>query len=249
MPIRYRCPQCRQLMSIASRMAGKASQCPKCAAIHTVPAESLDDVARPIERVPSAHEPEEPAQDPTGTDSYRTMDLPVVTAPPPMPNDRLAERTQHWIDQEEDEGLVIHGFERKSDELDLIPMVDCVFLLLVFYMITASYALQKTIDVAPPNSEKKGTVQAVQNPEELAQSSIIVQIDDRNRISVDDTLLADPAALSDVLRAKMNGEQKNELVIEADPRAFHETVVAVVDAAHDLQFQKVRMATTAGDSD
>ncbi len=37
-------------------------------------------------------------------------------------------------------------------------MVDCVFLLLVFYMITASYALQKMIDMAAPAADKKGVV-------------------------------------------------------------------------------------------
>jgi biopolymer transport protein ExbD len=47
----------------------------------------------------------------------------------------------------------------------------------------------------------------------------------------------------------MNGDQKNELVVEADPRAFNETIVAVVDAAHELQFQHVRMAMTTGEGD
>jgi biopolymer transport protein ExbD len=76
---------------------------------------------------------------------------------------------------------------------------------------------------------------------------VVVQIDARNRISVDDVPLASAAGLADVLRAKMNGEQKNELIVEADPRAFNETVVAVVDAAHELQFQHVRMSMNAAD--
>jgi biopolymer transport protein ExbD len=173
----------------------------------------------------------------------------VGLGPSPLPNDPFADRARHWIDDEDDEGLVIRPINRKSEELDLIPMVDCVFLLLVFYMITSSYALQKTIDVAPPSPDKKGAVQAVQSPSELAESSIIVQIDARNKIFVDDVALSDPSALGDTLRAKMNGEQKNELVVEADPRSLHETVVAVIDAAHDLHFQKVRMATTVGEGD
>jgi biopolymer transport protein ExbD len=152
-------------------------------------------------------------------------------------------------DDDDEEALVMGRLERKSDELDLIPMVDCVFLLLVFYMITASYALQKTIEMGKPAAEKKGAMTSVQTIDDTAQSSVVVQIDARNRISVDDVPLDSVAGLPDRLRAKMNGEQKNQLVIEADPRALNETIVAVVDAAHELQFQHVRMAMNTGDND
>jgi biopolymer transport protein ExbD len=152
-------------------------------------------------------------------------------------------------DEEDEEALVMGRLERKSDELDLIPMVDCVFLLLVFYMITATYALQKTIEMGKPAAEKKGAMSAVQTVDDTPPSSVVVQIDARNRISVDDVPLDSVAGLPDRLRAKLNGEQKNQLVIEADPRALHETIVAVVDAAHELQFQHVRMAMNTGDND
>ena len=63
-------------------------------------------------------------------------------------------------------------------------------------------------------------------------------------------LAGDAAGHGKVCRALLErGEQKNDLVVEADPRAFHETVVAVVDAAHELQFQHIRMAMTAGEND
>jgi biopolymer transport protein ExbD len=168
---------------------------------------------------------------------------------PPGPSFPISYEVDPLDDEEGEEALVMGRLERKSDELDLIPMVDCVFLLLVFYMITASYALQKTIEMGKPASEKKGAMQSVQTVDDTAQSSVVVQIDARNRISVDDVPLDSVAGLPDRLRAKMNGEQKNELVIEADPRALHETIVAVVDAAHDLQFKHVRMAMNTGDND
>jgi biopolymer transport protein ExbD len=174
----------------------------------------------------------------------------VLSSGPPFPPENMPLGKSHpWPreDEEDEEALPLGRMERKSDELDLIPMVDCVFLLLVFYMITASYALQKTIEMGKPAAEKKGAMQSAQSSDDQAQSSVVVQIDARNRISVDDVPLASAAGLADVLRAKMNGEQKNELIVEADPRAFNETVVAVVDAAHELQFQHVRMSMNAAD--
>jgi biopolymer transport protein ExbD len=175
--------------------------------------------------------------------------VPAVVEHPQGPSIPISYEIDPLEDDDDEEALVIGKIERKSDELDLIPMVDCVFLLLIFYMITASYALQKTIEMGKPAAEKKGAMSSVQTIDETAQSSVVVQIDARNRISVDDVPLDSVAGLPDRLRAKMNGEQKNELVIEADPKALHETIVAVVDAAHELQFQHVRMALNTGDND
>jgi biopolymer transport protein ExbD len=66
---------------------------------------------------------------------------------------------------------------------------------------------------------------------------------------IDDSPVPNPADIPDILRIKMNGDQKNVLIIEADPRAFHETVVAVTDAAKDLPFQHVRMAVKSAEED
>jgi biopolymer transport protein ExbD len=253
MAIRYHCPQCHQLLSIATRKAGQPTRCPTCGAKHRVPLESEAD---PRPEVPvTAHVPDVPAEEPPvemlpSVPVHGPLDPVGSTASPFMLGTTLDDRSRHWVeDEEEEEGLVIPGFERKSDEFDLIPLVDCVFLLLVFYMITASYALQKMIDMAAPAADKKGTMSAVQASDDAAQSSLIVQIDAQNRVLIDDSPVPNPADIPDILRLKMNGDQKNVLIIEADPRAFHETVVAVTDAAKDLPFQHVRMAVKSAEED
>jgi biopolymer transport protein ExbD len=252
MAIRYHCPQCHQLLSIATRKAGQSTRCPTCGNDHPVPLESEPDprpeapaltnprripkAEPPVDMLPSARV--QGPLDPAGSSASLLM---VGTT--------FDDRARHWVDDEEEEGLVITGFERKTDEFDLIPLVDCVFLLLVFYMITASYALQKMIDMAAPAADKKGTVQSVQASDDTGQSSIVVQIDAQNRVLIDDSPVPNPADIADILRAKMNGDQKNVLVIEADPRAFHETVVSVTDAAKELPFQHVRMAVKSAEEE
>ncbi|HUE14428.1 MAG TPA: biopolymer transporter ExbD [Planctomycetaceae bacterium] len=246
MAIRYHCPNCGQFLSIATRLAGKQTTCPTCGTGHTVPQPEDADSVDPTPVGTAA----------PGAVDHREARLPAKENPvdpssslPQGPSFPITYAIDPLDDDDDEEALVIGKIERKSDELDLIPMVDCVFLLLVFYMITASYALQKTIEMGKPAAEKKGALQAVQSSDDTAKSSVVVQIDARNRISVDDVPLASASGLADVLRAKMNGDQKNELVVEADPRAFNETIVAVVDAAHELQFQHVRMAMTTGEGD
>jgi biopolymer transport protein ExbD len=256
MAIRYHCPNCGQFLSISSRLAGHRTKCPTCATLHAVP--QSDEVKTPNPRRVPKREPApvhrveaKPSLPEKETPSRPERPTPPRPAPaaPEGPSFPISYEIDPLQDDDDEEALIIGKIERKSDELDLIPMVDCVFLLLVFYMITATYAMQKAIEMGKPAAEKKGAVASVQAADDTAQSKVVVQIDAKNRILVDDVPLDSAAGLSDRLRTKMNGEQKNELVIEADPRAFHETVVAVVDAAHELQFQHVRMAMTAGDND
>jgi biopolymer transport protein ExbD len=252
MAIRYHCPACRQLLSIASRKGGQPTACPVCGNEHTVP---LEDEVRPevppVTRQPKAPLPNEPPVEMVPLSRvHGPLDPAGSSSSILLTGTTLDDRARHWADDDdEEEGLVITGFERKSDEFDLIPLVDCVFLLLVFYMITASYALQKMIDMAAPAADKKGTIQSVQTTDDTGQSSLVVQIDATNRVLIDDTPVPNLADVPDILRTKMNGDQKNVLVIEADPRAFHETVVAITDAAKDLPFQHVRMAVKSAEED
>jgi biopolymer transport protein ExbD len=256
------CPNCRSIHNVpveSEPAPAPRPQKPRAAA-PTTPQQP--ETQRPVERARTGRVPNElAAVEPVSNQPMSIQTVPSApirgpldpagsSASPFLAGTALDDRARHWADEDEDEeGLVIQGFERKSDELDLIPMVDCVFLLLVFYMITASYALQKMIDMAAPAADKKGAVQSVQTTDDTGQSSIIVQIDAQNRVLIDDTLVPNPADIADLLRTKMNGDQKNVLVIQADPRAFHETVVAVTDAAKDLPFQHVRMAVKSGDED
>ncbi|MEM9659397.1 MAG: biopolymer transporter ExbD, partial [Planctomycetota bacterium] len=48
---------------------------------------------------------------------------------------------------------------RQDDELDLTPMVDVTFLLLIFFMITAAFAVQKAISVPPISDEESAQSQ------------------------------------------------------------------------------------------
>src|SRR5690606_5409391 len=131
----------------------------------------------------------------------------------------------------------------------LTPMVDCTFLLLIFFMITASFSLQKTIEVPPPNPDKKGAAQSLQTLDDFKEDSIIVEIDERNTIVIDDEPLAALASLPQVLSNNMLLEKKNELMLRAHDDAWHDTVVTVIDAANEVGMQRIRMAAHSSSDD
>ncbi|MDF1745696.1 MAG: biopolymer transporter ExbD [Gimesia sp.] len=154
-------------------------------------------------------------------------------------------------EDDEDEGFSIRSADSEFDEMDLTPMVDVTFLLLIFFMITASFSLQKSIQVPPPNPDEDGVSQSLQTLDDFREESIIVEIDNNNGIYVDDTKLSNPTEIVQAIldRRNQDGKTKSELVLSAHKAARHETVVAVVDAANEVGMQKIRLASYRGPED
>ena len=125
--------------------------------------------------------------------------------------------------------------------MDLTPMVDVTFLLLIFFMITASFSMQKAIEVPAPDSDKKGAAQSQMIIEDLLDSSIRIDVDERNRIIVDDEPIADADLLADVLRERMREEKKTEVLLSVHEAAFWETTIKVCDACNDVGMQNIRL--------
>ncbi len=146
-------------------------------------------------------------------------------------------------DEEGELPLAIRRRSNLEEEMDLTPMVDVTFQLLIFFMVSASFSLQKSIEVPTPDPDQKGASQQVQALDDLQGTSIIVKIDATNTIWIDDEPLADLLRLSDTLRDKMRREQKTELLVTADAASLHRTVISVIDAANEVGMQKIRMTS------
>lgn len=311
MPIRIRCPKCKQLLQVPSRYAGQVVKCVKCEAKLRIPevapakdAPAGGSSAKPnSDRTqsapqaeppggygkPAAHQPLSPspggdwsmdlappastgAEAPGGNWSL-DFDAPGTPAARSQPTESPGEdwsfdlsrgpasreeydRASHAsppgthfaYDEEvaEDEEFQIRAARGEVEEMDLTPMVDVTFLLLIFFMITASFSMQKSLQIPPPDPEKEGAQQSMQMLEDFEEYSVIVQIDAQNRIFVDYEELSDPRALIDLFEEKRASEQKNELIVEADAEAFNETVVTVIDAANQVGMQQIRIATSGG---
>jgi biopolymer transport protein ExbD len=159
-------------------------------------------------------------------------EAPVVASPPAQPRDP-------WRDDDEEEDFKFKKRVVETEDLDMTPMIDVTFLLLIFFMITASFAIQKSLQTSPPQPEQEGVSQNV-NQEELEEQSVVVDIDADNNIRVDDVPIASVAELTDILISKRTAEGKKELLIEVHARSKHGILVAVTDAGLDADMQRIR---------
>ena len=146
-----------------------------------------------------------------------------------------------WADEEpeEDAPRGVRESRIANDGLDMTPMVDVTFQLLIFFMITASFVTQKSLQTSPPEpNDDTGTVQM--QVEELQDQSVVVNIDAEGAMLVDDVPIESPSALVETLTSKMASEQKTQLLIEADYNAKHGSIIQVIDAGISAGMTNIR---------
>jgi len=142
---------------------------------------------------------------------------------------------------EEDDDEEPRNRADSGDELDMTPMIDVTFLLLIFFMITASFSIQKILAVPPPNPEEQGAAMQ-ERITDIEENSVNVDIDSRNVIFIDDEPLNDPTRLAEMLRSK----GRPEILIKAHESSMHDILVKVVDAANEVGMQKIRVGIQRG---
>ncbi len=142
-----------------------------------------------------------------------------------------------------------------KDEMDLTPMVDVTFLLLIFFMITAAFALQKALEVPPVSKDEASATHTV---DELEEDSIVVRVDEDNVFWIgapkwdeEQRTPSVPEMLAKVREARgAGGTGPTKLLVQANGDSRHEFVVAALDAGSGAGMEEIRlMSYEDGDLD
>ncbi len=112
-------------------------------------------------------------------------------------------------------------------EINLTPMLDVVFIMLIFFIVTASFVKEIGVEAQRPPSVQ-------QNPEK--SDSITIKITSTNKIMVDG-LSVDPRAVSALITRRKAETPDAPLAILAGKRARTQLVVGVIDSARDAGFR------------
>ncbi len=127
------------------------------------------------------------------------------------------------------------GAAEEANDIDLTPMLDVVFIMLIFFIVTASFVKEVGLDVnlPPPNPNP---------PADDAPQNILVRISADNQIWFRDESgerrVDERQVRSNIerLRAEL---PKASVIIQADRKANAGTYVAVQDAAHEAKAPSV----------
>ncbi len=139
-------------------------------------------------------------------------------------------------EEEDDDDFALGRPEPEFEEMDLTPMVDVTFLLLIFFMITAAFNLQKKIDM-PPATAEEGMSTSVPQQE---NSSVEAEIDRDNQIYIGGTQGTAFDEIVRLLESEKAGIDDIELRVKIDPESTHEKRILVADAAAKAGFVKVK---------
>ena len=129
----------------------------------------------------------------------------------------------------------LRGNKKRGDLLvDLTPMIDVVFLMLIFFMVSTSFTANNSLKLELPQSKAQAA-----NKEE---KQVTVSIDANGRLFVQDEAVED----GDLRRRVLNiskGDPNMRVVLRADAEAKHKRVVYVLDTVRELGMGKVGIAT------
>lgn len=144
-------------------------------------------------------------------------------------------------DDEEPEPLELNVKRTEDDGLDMTPMVDVTFLLLIFFMVTAAFSLQMSLEIPPPDPDEAAETKQA---EELdTDDSIIILISKDNTIWVDDREAPSEQDLLIKLREALDGDSPpSTLMVMADRECRHEVVVQALDAGNAEGMEDIRLA-------
>lgn len=174
----------------------------------------------------------------------------AAAVPPPVakPPRRVPQPAFHEDDEpEEDESLLApahgHGHE---EGIDMTAMVDIVFFLLIFFLVTSLTAIQASLAMPTPEA-KTGTV-ASPKLQDLEQddNNVVVRIDADNAIWVEDREVTKMELVPRLREIRERGGTKGgptAMLVLAHGDALHETVVAALDAASEVGMTSVRLSS------
>lgn len=145
----------------------------------------------------------------------------------------------------------------RDEDMDMTPMVDIVFQLLIFFMVTASFSLQKSLEVPPMEQEEEAQqTKTIQDFEE-DKSTVIVRIDGDNVFWLSGPLWHEEkeapsvqemlVRLREARQTRPGETSPSKLLVLASPDAIHEKVIAALDAGSEVGMEEVQLSTDQGE--
>lgn len=133
---------------------------------------------------------------------------------------------------------------RPEPDVNLTPLIDVVFLLLIFFMVSTSFVKQSQITIRLPEAES--TAMAEQPPDQI---DIMITEQGTYLVNGRELINNRPETIRNALQRVSAGDSSLPLTISADANARHQHVVTAMDVAGRLGFVRISIATVDDPTD
>ncbi len=126
--------------------------------------------------------------------------------------------------------------ERKDVEIAIVNMVDVVFVLVIFFVLTTTFTKETGIDINKPKASSS---------KQLAKRPIIIGVSRTGEIHVNDRQV-DFSILRSLLKRSALEDSNPTVVIQSDKQAEMGVVVKILDVCNELGIKNSSVSTEAG---
>lgn len=130
------------------------------------------------------------------------------------------------------------GHTREDPEINLIPMIDVLLVILIFLMVTTSYSNFARLQINLPQASGDEGVAVAGKP-------INVAVDAADHYAVNNVRAPFNGVedFSGILRKAANGQDDPTIIINADAKATHQSVISIMEAARVAGFGRITFTT------
>ena len=128
---------------------------------------------------------------------------------------------------------------RRPSEINLAPFIDIVFLLLIFFVVPATFQNNANLIVDLPTTQGNGLADS-----ERATLTLVIHEDSSFYFDQELLVFDNLRELSTIIKEKLDGLSSTNLVIAADELAPHKSIVLAIEAARVSGFEKIFLQTS-----
>ena len=121
----------------------------------------------------------------------------------------------------------------EEEEINITPMLDVVFILLIFFIVTANFIKEPGLEVNRPDSE---TAEPTEN------AAILIAVGNAGEIYMDGRRIDKRQVKANVVRLLAENPQ-GSVVSQADEKATADTIMAVMDGAREAGVYNISLAS------
>ncbi len=129
--------------------------------------------------------------------------------------------------------------DRAQDEpeINLVPLIDVILVLIIFFVITTTFDARSTLKLQLPNAKGEPVAEQTQS------LSVLINAEGRYFVGDQEVLRTDVDALKQALAAASGQDRARPVLLRADARTPHQSVVTALDALGQLGFRTISIAT------